>query len=857
LAITPSSVLATDTLVSTQSQLISALKAAKPGDNVILQDGIWNGLNIGTQTVNGTSAAPINIRAQDPGQVAISGPGYIFGMAGSNYTVSGLTFQDQNDQLKSLRFRGTGVRVYDNSFLMGGRYNQIMWDVTDTATNPTSSFDHNFLAGKWDRGCELVLDGSLYPQIKDNYFGNRPQGGPTAEDNGWETIRIGNSGISSQIIGADISGNYFEGTEGEAETISDKTQNNTIENNTFRSINHGWVTARLGGGGVYQNNTFFNTLGIRVGNTDDTIPDHPGLVIQDNYLQGPNEKILLPGYQTQVTIANNTVYDGTGTYQSETYTTGRYPLEYNNTTNGTLTNNILQINDTKYGPVEAQTLGGIAPTGAGSNNYAYNANGTPTFSSGTPANIQSLFTTANPNLSPDAYGIERSSIAGLGYTGTATPLARNDDVGPSWLSRSMRLNKMMVAELQFNGDFTGGTLSSSANNSGYLSTPATMTNSSGVATNMHSADALGVSGQIGDRAFDNRATPSMGSATTGKATLANRSWFQGLQAFTLQGWFKTDGAETIGNNATLIDNSDANGGWSLTSPSTGKLTLTMSDGSTSKTVSSSAAYTQQNQWTFFAVTFDKRPSSNEVSFYVGTDTASVTLVNQASVNLNNTSDTVTAPVTIGAGFDGLLDNIRIFASRQNVTWTDEDGSVYTNTSVNNFTYGLLNLQELNTLRAQDLHIAIGDMNQDRALTAADIDLVLRNQGNPNYDIDGDGQTTKADSDYEVQQVFGTQYGDANLDHRINALDFNALATHFGTSGGWASGDFTGDGLINSADFVILSQNFGFDASSSAPALTTLVPEPWVGSIVVAALILRRRAASTREKLINSYPSARI
>ena len=307
-------------------------------------------MNIGTQNRQRHGhVAPINIRAQDPGQVAISGPGYIFGIAGSNYTVSGLTFKDQNDQLKSIRFRGTNARVYDNSFLMGGRYNQIMWDVTDTATNPTSSFDHNFLAGKWDRGCELVLDDSLYPQIKDNYFGNRPEGGPTAQDNGWETIRIGNSGISAQTIGADISGNYFEGAEGEAETISDKTQNNHIENNTFRNIAHGWVTARLGGGGTYENNTFFNTLGIRVGNTDDTIPDHPGLVVRDNYLEGPNEKILLPGYQTDVTIANNTVYDGTGTYQAETYTTGRYPIEYNNTTNGTLTNNVFQISDGTYG----------------------------------------------------------------------------------------------------------------------------------------------------------------------------------------------------------------------------------------------------------------------------------------------------------------------------------------------------------------------------------------------------------------------------------------------------------------------------------------------------------------------------
>src|SRR2546423_5518503 len=214
---------AADKLVGTQAELVSALGTAQPGDNVILKNGVWPGLNIGTRTINGTSAAPISIRAQTPGQVAISGPGYVFGLAGSNYTLSGLTFKDENDQLKSIRFRGTNVRVFDNSFLMGGRYNQIMWDVQDSAVNPTSRFDHNFLAGKWDRGCSLVLDGSLYPQIKNNYFGNRPEGGPSGQTNAWETIRIGNSGISSQTIGAALVGNYFEVAEAEADTISDQT----------------------------------------------------------------------------------------------------------------------------------------------------------------------------------------------------------------------------------------------------------------------------------------------------------------------------------------------------------------------------------------------------------------------------------------------------------------------------------------------------------------------------------------------------------------------------------------------------------------------------------------------------------
>src|SRR5205823_2401911 len=140
----------------------------------------------------------------------------------------------------------------------------------------------------------------------------------------------------------------------------------------------------------------------------------------------------------------------------------------------------------------------------------------------------------------------------------------NSDVGPSWIAPVMRLNKFMPGEFQFNGDLSGGSLSYVAHNTGYLASYATLKDAAGNSTNLHSADALGASGLAGDRAFDNRATTSMGAAG-GKAQIADRTWFRDLQAFTLTGWFKTDGAQTIGNNASLIEQTDTNGGWSLRS----------------------------------------------------------------------------------------------------------------------------------------------------------------------------------------------------------------------------------------------------------------------------------------------------
>ena len=62
---------------------------------------------------------------------------------------------------------------------------------------------------------------------------------------------------------------------------------------------------------------------------------------------------------------------------------------------------------------------------------------------------------------------------------------------------------------------------------------------------------------------------------------------------------------------------------------------------------------------------------------------------------------------------------------------------------------------------------------------------------------------------------------------VNALDFNAVATNFGSGSGkgWIQGDFNYDGVVNTADFTVLSQDFSQVLPS--PVLGTLVPEPSV------------------------------
>src|SRR5262249_48675712 len=90
-----------------------------------------------------------------------------------------------------------------------------------------------------------------------------------------------------------------------------------------------------------------------------------------------------------------------------------------------------------------------------------------------------------------------------------------------------------------------------------------------------------------------------------------------------------------------------------------------------------------------------------------------------------------------------------------------------------------------------------------------------------------------DSTGKQMTVAYAYYGDSNLDGKVNALDFNSLATNFGQSGKeWVNGDFNYDGNVNTLDFNSLAGNFNSALPAPAPALGALVPEP--GALVLLA-----------------------
>ncbi len=210
--------------------------------------------------------------------------------------------------------------------------------------------------------------------------------------------------------------------------------------------------------------------------------------------------------------------------------------------------------------------------------------------------------------------------------------------------------------------------------------PVKMRNNAGTAVDLHSADAGGVSGSPGDRAFDNTGPSDHGDAASSgtngfRADQSVNPAIDSLSAFTISGWFKTDDTSALtGKTPRLVNNHNGDGiNLQFLSSSDGDLKLEV-DTDTAEAASTGLAYSAKQTWVFFAVSYDGLSTSNNVNFYVGfrNDAEAGGGVGSANVALVNTASLNRGPLDPGTGdlhlgnrsannrpFDGFLDEIRI------------------------------------------------------------------------------------------------------------------------------------------------------------------------------------------------------
>lgn len=279
----------TSTLVATPAEYQQALSGVRPGDTIVLKDGVWRDFQILFEG-EGRPGQPITLTAETPGGVVLSGQSNLR-MAGRQLLVSNLVFRDgwsPTGEVVSFR-RSKGHRAVDSRVtgLVIDGYNK-----PDRATSDNwvalygrdNRFDHNHLTGKTNVGTTLVvvrddrqgLDNRH--RIDHNYFGPRPNLG----SNGGETMRVGTSADSLSASHTVVENNWFEGTDGEVEIVSNKSGGNTYRGNVFYR-SRGSMVLRHGDGNLVENNVFLgggkpHTGGIRVINRNQTV--------RNNYMEG-------------------------------------------------------------------------------------------------------------------------------------------------------------------------------------------------------------------------------------------------------------------------------------------------------------------------------------------------------------------------------------------------------------------------------------------------------------------------------------------------------------------------------------------------------------------------------------------
>jgi poly(beta-D-mannuronate) lyase len=252
----------------------AALRKAKPGDTLIIADGVYKDLELNF-IAKGDTAKPIVIKAQTPGKVVVSGLSSLR-LAGLGLEVSGFYFTNGHaPKGAAIEFR-SGNEVANHC-----RVTQCAIDNYNPPSRETENswvllygrnnrFDHNNIVGKLNAGVTLavILDeernNENHHSIDHNYFGERPILG----SNGGETIRVGTSQSSLFPSRTKIENNLFEHCDGEVEVVSIKSCDNLIRDNFFYecagvlALRHGH--RNIVTGNVFNGNNKVNTGGLRL-----------------------------------------------------------------------------------------------------------------------------------------------------------------------------------------------------------------------------------------------------------------------------------------------------------------------------------------------------------------------------------------------------------------------------------------------------------------------------------------------------------------------------------------------------------------------------------------------------------------
>jgi hypothetical protein len=162
----------------------------------------------------------------------------------------------------------------------------------------------------------------------------------------------------------------------------------------------------------------------------------------------------------------------------------------------------------------------------------------------------------------------------------------------------------------------------------------------------------------------------------------------------------------------------------------------------------------------------------------------------------------------------------------------------------------------------------GDFDGDGMLSSTDIDSLTGEILNGNHDVlfdlNGDELVNAEDRRMWVEDLFGTYFGDSNLDGEFNSGDFVMVlqAGEYEDSPAgnstWVTGDWDGNGEFNTGDLVFSLQSGGYELGPRAAVVgaarnslattafasstlnsSTSIPEPSSAILFTAGLLIAR------------------
>lgn len=246
---------------TTGGELLSALKSAKPGVQIIAEDGQFEFYQPVILEIKGTKKNPIVIKARNRGKASITGQ-TIFIFKNSEFvTIEGFVFEHRS--FAAIHLKGcNNIRITRNTFRLQeedrGSWVLVTGNPKDTLSlSHHNMIDRNLFENKMKLGNFLTIEGtkkstaavSQHDVIEWNYFRNI---GPRAE-NVLEAIRIGSSDYTLSRGYTIVRNNLFERCDGDPEYISIKLSDCTVRNNTFIEC-LGSLSLRHGNNSIVEGN---------------------------------------------------------------------------------------------------------------------------------------------------------------------------------------------------------------------------------------------------------------------------------------------------------------------------------------------------------------------------------------------------------------------------------------------------------------------------------------------------------------------------------------------------------------------------------------------------------------------------